>query len=112
MLETWFEPAAIAIVFAGTLAATLLRCGLADCRIALAALSGLFDKPFDPAQAKAELSVQVREIANDGFLRAEPVQCVECAQREHALCGAVRLDDGSKQRDQLGSVGSERWPQQ
>ncbi len=72
MLETWFDPAAIAIVFAGTLAATLLRCGLADCRIALAALSGLFDKPFDPAQAKAELSVQVREIADDGFLRAEP----------------------------------------
>ena len=64
MLETWFDPAAIAIVFAGTLAATLLRCGLADCRIALAALSGLFDKPFDPAQAKAELSVQVREIAD------------------------------------------------
>ena len=63
MLETWLDPAAIAIVFAGTLAATLLRCGVADCRIALAALSGLFDKPFDPAQAKAELSVQVREIA-------------------------------------------------
>lgn len=72
MLENWFDPEAIAIVLCGTLAATMLRCGLADSRIALVALRRLFGKRFDPAKAKAELAQQVREIADDGFLRAEP----------------------------------------
>ncbi|MBO6769479.1 MAG: MotA/TolQ/ExbB proton channel family protein [Erythrobacter sp.] len=72
MLDTWFDPMALAIVLAGTLAATLLRCGVADSRIALCALRGLFDEPFDAARAKASLAVQIREIADDGFLRAEP----------------------------------------
>ena len=72
MLENWFDHEAIAIVLCGTLAATMLRCGLADSRIALVALRRLFGKRFDPAKAKAELALQVREIADDGFLRAEP----------------------------------------
>lgn len=72
MLETWFDPAAIVIVLIGTLAATLLRCGLADTRIAVGSLRGLLHAPFDPSQAKAALAVQIREIADDGFLRAEP----------------------------------------
>lgn len=72
MLEFWFDPEAMAIVLIGTLLATLLRCGLADCRIAVAALSGLLARKFDVSQAKAALAIQVREIANDGFLRAEP----------------------------------------
>ena len=52
MLENWFDPEAIAIVLCGTLAATMLRCGLADSRIALVALRRLFGKKFDPAKAK------------------------------------------------------------
>ncbi|MBX7481897.1 MotA/TolQ/ExbB proton channel family protein [Qipengyuania qiaonensis] len=72
MMETWFDPAAIAIVFVGTLAATLLRCGMADTRIAIGALRGLVETPFDVTNAKAALAVQIREIADDGFLRAEP----------------------------------------
>lgn len=71
MLETWFDPAAIAIVLVGTLAATLLRCGMSDCRVALGALRGLFQPAFNVARAKAELAVQIREIADDGFVRAE-----------------------------------------
>lgn len=72
MLETWFDPDALAIVLLGTLAATLLRCGAADCRVAIGALRGLLEKPFDVPQAKAALTIQIREIADDGFLRAEP----------------------------------------
>ena len=72
MLETWFDPAAIAIVLVGTLIATLLRCGVADSRIALGALRGLFERAFDVARAKSELALQIREIADDGFIRAEP----------------------------------------
>jgi len=71
MLDTWFDPVAVAIVLVGTLAATLLRSGIADSRIALGALRGLLDAPFDVAKAKASLAVQIREIANDGFIRAE-----------------------------------------
>ncbi|MBU0668501.1 MAG: MotA/TolQ/ExbB proton channel family protein [Alphaproteobacteria bacterium] len=72
MLENWIDPVAIGIVFMGTVAATLLRCGLADMRIALAALRGMFGPAFNVSRAKAELSKQIREIADDGFIRAEP----------------------------------------
>lgn len=72
MLQNWIDPVAIAIVLIGTMAATLLRCGFADTRIALAALRGMVEPAFDVAKAKAELSKQVREIADDGFIRAEP----------------------------------------
>jgi len=67
-----FDPYAAAIVLGGTLVATLLRCGASDCRRVLNALAGLFSKRFDAAQARAELSVHVREIRKDGLLRAEP----------------------------------------
>ena len=72
MFETWIDPVAIAIVLAGTLAATLLRCGLADMRVALGALGGMFAPAFDVSRAKAELSKQVRDIEAAGFVRAEP----------------------------------------
>ncbi len=72
MLQIWFDPDAIAIVLFGTLAATVLRCGIADSRIAVASLRNILEKPFDVPQAKAELAVQIRQIANDGFVRAEP----------------------------------------
>jgi chemotaxis protein MotA len=72
MLANWIDPVAIVIVFLGTLVATLLRCGLADMRVTLAVLRGMADRPFDVSRAKAELSKQIREIADDGFVRAEP----------------------------------------
>ena len=72
MLEIWLNPTAAAIVLLGTIAATVLRCGLIDTRIALGALKGLFEKPFNVAKAKASLAVQIRDIADQGFIRAEP----------------------------------------
>ncbi len=71
MLETWIDPAAIAIVLVGTLVATAMRCGLADSRTALGAVRGLFERSFHATRAKAELSLQIRTIADDGFVRAE-----------------------------------------
>jgi len=71
-LETWIDPIAAMIVLAGTLAATLLRCGWRDVGIAVAALRGLFEAPFSVAKAKGRLSAQIRAIAEDGFVRAEP----------------------------------------
>lgn len=66
------DPVSLAIVFGGTLAATLLRCGWRDTRAALAALAQLPRRPFDVARVRAELAAQVREIEQDGILRAEP----------------------------------------
>lgn len=66
------DPASLALVLGGTVAATMLRCGWADTRIALHALAQLFSARFDPVRARAELSVQVREIEADGLVRATP----------------------------------------
>lgn len=66
------DPVSLAIVFGGTLAATLLRCGWRDTRAALIALAQLPNRPFDSARVRAELAAQVREIEEDGILRAEP----------------------------------------
>ena len=71
-MQHWFDPIAIGIVFLGTLAATVLRCGLVDARLAFATVRGLVQPAFDPVQAKAEVAKQITEIASDGFLRAEP----------------------------------------
>ncbi len=61
-----------AIVFGGTGIATLLRCGMANCCLAASALVQPGRKHFDAGRTKAELSVQVREIQQDGLLRAQP----------------------------------------
>jgi chemotaxis protein MotA len=66
------DPTSAALVFAGTLAATQLRCGWRDTRAALGALAQLLSRPFDAARVRAELAVQVQEIEADGLVRAEP----------------------------------------
>jgi chemotaxis protein MotA len=61
-----------AIVVGGTLIATWLRSGQADCRQTLRAIANLGTAPFDADGARAELAVQIREIRQDGLLRATP----------------------------------------
>lgn len=61
-----------AIVIGGTGVATFLRCGPDGSRAALAAVARLGRRRFDAERARAELSVQVREIQTDGLLRAQP----------------------------------------
>lgn len=67
-----FDSASAAIVLGGTALATLMRCGLSDCRLAAAALAQTGSKRFDAERTKAELAVQVQEIQQDGLLRAHP----------------------------------------
>ena len=62
----------LAIVLGGTLLATVLRCGLGDCRAVLQALVAPVRHGFDADQVRAELAVQIQEIRKDGMLRAEP----------------------------------------
>lgn len=67
-----FDLPSAAIVLGGTMLATVLRCGLTDCRLAIAALGQIGQQRFDAGQAKAELAVQVQEIRQDGLIRAHP----------------------------------------
>lgn len=67
-----FDPASAAIVAGGTALATFLRCGTTNCTLIVVSLSQLGRKHFDAEGTKAELAVQVREIQQDGLLRAHP----------------------------------------
>lgn len=71
-LEHLFDATSAAIVVGGTVLATLLRCGLGDCVVALTSLGGLGGRRFDAITARAELAGTVREIQADGVIRAEP----------------------------------------
>jgi chemotaxis protein MotA len=61
-----------AIVLGGTLVATVLRSGPADCALACAKLAQLGRRHFDAAKVRAELALQIQEIRKDGIYRAHP----------------------------------------
>ena len=67
----WFDPVSFILVFVGSIVVTVLRCGWGQSRRAVAAALVLTRPPFDRIEAKAEMAKQVREIADDGFVRAE-----------------------------------------
>ena len=73
-VSSFVDGRSAAIVFGGTLLATVLRCGLGDCRRTLTALGALGRKSFDGEKVRAELAIQVQEIQVDGILRAAPHQ--------------------------------------
>lgn len=60
------------IVLGGTLVATVLRAGKADCGVTLAKLAQLHGDRFDAKAARAELGRQIQEIQKDGLYRAHP----------------------------------------
>lgn len=61
-----------AIVLGGTLFATVLRCGLRGCFVALRGLGGTLRPRFNAEKARAEMAVQIQDVRRDGLLRAEP----------------------------------------
>ena len=67
-----FEPVSACIVVGGTLLSTVLRCGLGDCRQALAGIGRLGGTRFDAEEAKAGLAIQIRGLQRDGLLSADP----------------------------------------
>jgi chemotaxis protein MotA len=71
-LTNFLDARSAAIVLGGTLIATVLRCGLADCRQALGAIAALGRRSFDGGKVRAELAIQVQEIETDGILRVSP----------------------------------------
>jgi chemotaxis protein MotA len=79
-----------AIVLGGTLIATVLRSGPADCGMALAKLAQLGRSHFDAAKVRAELAVQVQAIRRDGIFRTHPHQVgdAEFDEASDALIGS------------------------
>lgn len=73
-LVSFTDTTSAAIVLGGTLVATLLRCGFDDCAIAWRALLPAMTagSRFDAGQVRAALAVQVRDIQQNGLLRAHP----------------------------------------
>lgn len=67
----WFDPISFLLVLSGSVGITILRCGWGEARDAVRTAFSLLRPPFDRAEAKAEMAKQVREIADDGFVRAE-----------------------------------------
>lgn len=73
-LQSLIDPASAAIVLGGTCFSTVLRCGWRECALTFAEIGQLWLRPFDAAEARAELARQVQEIRKDGLLRSQPHQ--------------------------------------
>jgi len=70
-VESLIDPTSAAIVVGGTLLATVLRCGLADCGLALGSLAALWKPRFNAEKARGELATHVQAIRRDGLIRAK-----------------------------------------
>jgi len=70
-LSQLFDPGALAIVLAGTLIATLARCGWRDLRLALKASARLGRCDFDEAANRRAFSRTIAEVRRAGLLGAE-----------------------------------------
>jgi chemotaxis protein MotA len=66
-----FDPLPAAIVVGGTLLATALRAGRADCRVTARALAGLARAPFDADRVRRDLAPLAADIRKDGVFRAK-----------------------------------------
>lgn len=81
-----------AIVFGGTLLATVLTCGMDEIRVALGATMALLVRPFSFAKARAEIARDVENMRRDGVLRAHPLAS---SDREIALVSDALVHDRS-----------------
>lgn len=71
-IASFFDGTSATIVFGGTFAATVLRCGFRDCLTTLSVLGTLNQRSFDADKVRAELAIQVQEIHAAGILRSSP----------------------------------------
>lgn len=93
-MPTFLDPLSLAVVGGGTLAATCGQCGPRACRAALAVIGELPRKGFDAQRARADLSRQINEIAQDGLVRSHvvPTGDAEIDEATGALIAARSLD--------------------
>ena len=102
-LENLFDGTSAAIVVGGTALATLLRCGVHDCAVALGALHGALRRRFSADLARAELAVYIQDMQRDGVIRAAPIHLgdAEVDAATDALIGTRSLA-GLEQAHQAG----------
>jgi chemotaxis protein MotA len=79
------DPVPAAIVVGGTVLATVLRAGRADCRSTVRAIASLWQAPFDAAAIRGDLAPLANDIRTDGVYRARPR-----ATGDPALDAAIR----------------------
>ncbi len=98
------DPAAGSIVIGGTILATVLRSGMADCRAALAALGALGRPQFRAEDVRAVLASQVTQANADGLLRVRIRPCgdasidagVAALVQSRSLAALVERDDADR----------------
>jgi len=78
-LAHMLDPVAAGLVLGGTLGATALRSGLADCRAAFAATAALLRTRFRGDAVRGRLAPLVAQAARDGLLRTAPRPCGDAA---------------------------------
>lgn len=71
-LAHMLDPVAAGIVIGGTLGATALRSGTADCRAAMAALGALLRPRFRADAVRGALAPVVAQAGREGLLRTSP----------------------------------------
>lgn len=71
-LLSYADATSAAIVLGGTLVATVLRCGFADCLTTLRALAAVMKPRFDGTQTRSRLAAQIQDIRKHGLIGATP----------------------------------------
>ncbi len=104
-LAHMLDPLAAGIVIGGTLGATALRSGLADCRAALAALAVLGRPRFHADLVRGSLAPTIAQAEREGLLRTSPrpsgdadIDAALAALIQTRSLGAfVSSDDGARE---------------
>lgn len=99
------DPVAAMIVVGGTLGATALRSGVADCRAALGALGTLLRPRFRGDTVRGNLAPLVAQADREGLLRASPRPCgdgtidqaVAALIQTRSLATFVARDDAARE---------------
>lgn len=107
---------AATVVVGGTLLATVLRCGISDCRKTIAALARLARPSFHAEQVRAELAGQVAQIRKDGVLRArfkhvgdaEFDEATDALIRTRSVAGLIERHDVHCRRRQKNAEAASR----
>jgi chemotaxis protein MotA len=109
MTVSFLDLTTLAIVLGGTLLATLLRCGLADCRMTMRQLGRTFGQrsPFDADAVRAQIARVLQDIERDGLLRARP-RPVGDSEFDAALDALVMQRSMGGAREVLGQMRERR----
>lgn len=104
-LAHMLDPVAAGIVIGGTLGATALRSGLADCCAVFAALGALARPRFRDDLVRGALAPMVAQAEREGLLRVNPRPCGDSALdaalsaliQTRSLAAFVNTDDAARE---------------